>query len=150
MFVHRTRWHRIYHCMFLWQYFYTLDRTYVYCWFRQSSFLSNEHCRLVELLQVAKQLLLDCSSVWPDFLSQGCKFQASCLEMSSPMRRSVSGTDLSRSVGLRARFRIKFVIHFMYIDCTYILFKKFKTTHIKLMNSWPIRMTLLGNTISKF
>jgi hypothetical protein len=30
-----------------------------------------------------------------------------------------------------ARFRIKFVIHFMNIDCTYILAKKFKTTHRK-------------------
>jgi hypothetical protein len=26
---------------------------------------------------------------------------------------------------IRARSRIKFVIHFMYIDCTYILVKKF-------------------------
>jgi hypothetical protein len=29
------------------------------------------------------------------------------------------------------------IIHFMYIDCTYILFKKYKTTHRKLMSSWP-------------
>jgi hypothetical protein len=47
----------------------------------------------------------------------------------------------------RARSRIKFVIHFMYIDCIYILVKKSKTTHRKLMSSWTI--TLLGNTISK-
>jgi hypothetical protein len=33
------------------------------------SCLSNVHCHLVELLLVAKQLLLDFGSVWPDFLS---------------------------------------------------------------------------------
>jgi hypothetical protein len=38
----------------------------------------------------------------------------------------------------------------MNIDCTYILAKKFKTTHRKWMSSWTIRMTLLGNTISEF
>jgi hypothetical protein len=43
--------------------------------------LSNEHCRLVELLQVAKQLRLDFGSVWPYFLLQDCKFQASCEDM---------------------------------------------------------------------
>jgi hypothetical protein len=43
----------------------------------------------------------------------------------------------TRAVGyfFRARSRIKFVIHFMYIDCTYILVKKFKTTHRQLMSS---------------
>jgi hypothetical protein len=56
----------------------------------------------------------------------------------------------SRGAPYSARSRIKFVIHFMYIDCTYILSKKFKTTHRKLMSSCPIRMTLLWNTISKF
>jgi hypothetical protein len=56
---------------------------------------------------------------------------------------------LGQSKFLWARSRIKFVMHFMYIDCTYILFKKIKTTHRKLMSCWPIRMTLLGNTISQ-
>jgi hypothetical protein len=66
----------------------------------------------------------------------------------APTRDSLEGIPW-KAVSIRSR--IKFVIHFMYMDCcTWILFKKCKTTHGKLMSSSPVRMTLLGNTISKF
>jgi hypothetical protein len=72
------------------------------------------------------------------------------------MNTSISNTRSAGTSAIvcRARSRIKFVMYIMYImyiDCTYILFKKFKTTHHrKLMGCCAIRMTLLGNTISKF
>jgi hypothetical protein len=68
-----------------------------------------------------------------DLYSLGIQWQHVCAYHSIFSERSCS----------RARSRIKFVIHFMYIDCTYNLVKKFKTTHRKLMSSWAIRMTLL-------
>jgi hypothetical protein len=39
------------------------------------------YSHLVELLQVAKQFLLDFGSIWPDFLPHGCKYRASYEDM---------------------------------------------------------------------
>jgi hypothetical protein len=103
-------------------------------WFRRDSAIP----ALVSIIK-GKDRISVCSRIWRT-LCCSALFQRKHYHLDHDIRHVLC--DIYCMQGYRSS--IKFVIHFMYIDCTYILVKKIKTTHRKLMSSWPIRMTLLA------